>query len=251
MASLVTSGRRGFEKLFKYDNMWRQHENYDLVIREGLRGGAHDLAGVQNSLGALRRTLRSWSEKDFGSVKKQLKDMRRRLEFLRSGSLRKGPTMEECNVMKRISDLLAREETMAKQRSRIRWLKEGDRNTSFFHAKAKERFRTNRIVSLKRPDGSLCSDQKELEVEANSFYKNLFQAKDITIVDDVLAYVPRKVSDQMNEQMCAPYSHSKIENALFMMKPNSSPGPDGFTVGIYIKHWGLLKAAVCDAIKKI
>jgi hypothetical protein len=45
--------------------------------------------------------------------------------------------------MARISELLAREEMMEKQRSRITWLKEGDRNTKLFQAKSKERTKTN------------------------------------------------------------------------------------------------------------
>jgi hypothetical protein len=59
--------------------------------------------------------------------------------------------------MAKIAELLSREETMEKQRSRIEWLKEGDRNTAFFQTKSKERARTNRINALRLEDGAVVS----------------------------------------------------------------------------------------------
>lgn len=58
---------------------------------------------------------------------------------------------------------------MAKQRSRIDRLKDGDRNTALYHAKAWERGRTNAIKSLVRDDGSVAETQEELEEVAVSY----------------------------------------------------------------------------------
>lgn len=236
-------------KPFKYENMWRRHEHYQEVVQKAWVNGSTNLEDVMSSLNLMRSRLVGWSREEFGSVKKELKAMRLKLEVLRLGSLRTGPTRAEKDPMKRISELLAREEAMARQRSRIQWLKEGDRNTAFFHAKAKDRARSNLITSLKREDGSFCSNQSELEAMAASFFKNLFKAQDLIAPDLVTNFVPCKVTASMNEHLCAPFSDSEIEQALFMMKPNSSPGPDGFTAGFYIKHWHLLKNDICRAIR--
>ena len=82
----------------------------------------------------------------------------------------------------------------------------------------------------------MCFDQKELEQEANNFYKKLFLAQEDTDPSVILDFVPQQVTRQMNEQLSKPYSFSEIEEALFMMQPNSSHGPEGFTVGFYVKH---------------
>jgi hypothetical protein len=175
--------------------------------------------------------------------------MREKLESIRQESLLSGPTREECDLMKKLSDLLAREESMMKQRSRIQWLKEGDRNTAFFHSKARERARTNKIKAIKRDDGTFASSQPEVENMAIEFCTRLFTAQDYTSPEMITQFVQPKVSAQMNERLDAPFSDLEIENALFMMHPNKSPGPDGFTAGFYIKHWDLIKEVVCAAVR--
>jgi hypothetical protein len=78
-----------------------------------------------------------------------------------------------------MSELLSREEIMFKQRSRVDWLKEGDRNTAFFQAKSRERAQRNRILALKKEDGSIATKQEDLETEAMGFYSNLFTRQEL------------------------------------------------------------------------
>jgi hypothetical protein len=82
------------------------------------------------------------------------------------------------------------------------------------------------------------------------FFTNLFTAQEHTTPDIVKQFVQPKVNEVMNEKLDAPFSDQEIENALFMMHPSKSPGPDGFTAGFYIKHWDILKVDVCAAIRQ-
>ena len=107
--------------------------------------------------------------------------------------------------MRRISELQTREEVQAHQRSRVQWLREGDRNTAFFHAKAKQRFRTNKIKSLQRENGSVEMSQTGLENMATDFYRNLFTAQAVARPKVVTTWVPEKVTSEMNERLTAPF----------------------------------------------
>ncbi|KAL0445553.1 UNVERIFIED_CONTAM: hypothetical protein Slati_1683200 [Sesamum latifolium] len=69
--------------------------------------------------------------------------------------------MEE--LKSELEEWLARQELLWKQRSKAYWLQEGDRNTTFFHARANERRRRNSIKALKTEEGALTSDCKEIQ----------------------------------------------------------------------------------------
>jgi hypothetical protein len=118
----------------------------------------------------------------------------------------------------------------------------------FFHAKARQRMRTNKITALKHHDGTVCTNQCELESLAAEFYHHLFSAQDQSRPEEVVNFVPRKVTEFHNEFLSSPFTESEIKTALFMMKPNKAPGPDGFTAGFYQKHWSLVGNDICQAI---
>ena len=55
---------------------------------------------------------------------------------------------------KEMNLLMDKEAKMWAQRSRVLWLKDGDKNTQFFHSKASQRRRTNYINRLFDDSGS-------------------------------------------------------------------------------------------------
>lgn len=59
------------------------------------------------------------------------------------------------SVRKDLDELLDREEAMWKQRAKTQWLKEGDRNTQFFHAQAFKRAKRNEIRGLRDHSGDM------------------------------------------------------------------------------------------------
>lgn len=203
---------------------------------------------LQGTLKKLQVSFQDWEHSVFGLVRKELGRLRHELEEVRRQSLFTGPSQSERRIMARISELLSREETMEKQRSRITWLKEGDRNTKFFQAKAKERTKVNRISGLRTPDGGMVTEQAQLESLATEFYSDLFTAQENSAPEEILPHVPIRVTEVMNEALEAPYTAQEVERALFMMGANKAPGPDGFTAGFFQHHWELVGPSVTSAV---
>ena len=94
--------------------------------------GAVTLRQVCRQLEQVQGSLQTWESSVFGSVRKDLAKLRTELERVRGGNMGTGPSPQERRIMAPISELLSREECMEKQRSRIDWQKDGDRNTGLF-----------------------------------------------------------------------------------------------------------------------
>jgi hypothetical protein len=182
-------------KPFRFENAWTRNDRYSQTFEESWKAAGSSLQEVYDALGGVRDGLKRWSRSEFGSVRKQLNSLRDRLESVRFNNLMAGPSAEEKSLMAKISELLSREESLEKQRSRALWLKDGHRNTSFFLAKAKERAQRNKIKLLRRGDGSIITSQEGLEYEAIGFYQNLFSTQVDTNPSLVTEWVVNKVTD--------------------------------------------------------
>lgn len=135
-----------------------------------------------------------------------------------------------------------------KQRSRVTWLKEGDRNTGYFQAQAAPRKRINRISSLEKEDGQVCTEPHEVKEEIASFYQSLYQSQGYRPMEELLACVTPRVSDDMNDLLEKEYSAEEVKKALFDMAPSKAPGIQEFTAGFYQRHWDVLGNDISHAV---
>jgi hypothetical protein len=170
---------------------------------------------------------------------------------MRSQPGRVGPSYEELKTVEKLAEVLHREEVMWKQRSRIQWLAEGDKNTRFFHLRASQRKRKNRVSELLKPDRSTTSSEAEMGQMAKLFYQNLYRSERVTEMDEVLRCVPTRVDADMNSMLDAPFTAKEVKSALFEMYPTKAPGPDGFPAHFFQRNWGLCGAEVTTAVLRI
>jgi uncharacterized protein YukE len=136
----------------QYEILWERAGELEEIIDQGWNNeedhqhDQQDLADIMNKLNRMMSTLQGWSKRKFGNVLQELNKYRRKLEQL---LVQGGDSEEIRNTSDHIDELLYREEMLWLQRSRVAWLKEGDRNTRFFHQKAIWRARKNKVKKLK------------------------------------------------------------------------------------------------------
>ena len=175
--------RRNKKKLFRYKMIWESHDDFVNMLAQTWQGAgtAHTPQELHNKLANVAGCLSEWGVHTFGHVRKELKMLNDELKRLRSDADRIGaPSHAEIKVVERIMELNHREEIMWKQRSRIMWLTEGDRNTRFFHLRASQRRRRNRISKLKKPDGTVTVNEEEMGAMVTDFFLTLYTTEGTT-----------------------------------------------------------------------
>ena len=146
------------KRQFHFEAMWIHKEDCKDIIRNAW-SACRDTSmpgGLALSLKHCAANLLSWSHSVFGHIPKQIQAKRKTLRslFLQDTDGRHGAEINR--LRKDLNDLLYSEEIFWNQRSRVQWLKEGDRNTNFFHHRASKRRKKNTILGIQDENGTWC-----------------------------------------------------------------------------------------------
>lgn len=181
-------------------------------------------AYLASSFKEVMSNLREWSKRNYGNVTRDTKKLRGELANLQLGH---ADRLVIKNKMNQLDELFYREEMIWLERSCITWHKEGERNTKYFFRRAIWRGRRNHIQRLRKSDGSWCNVPSNMEQMAASYFKEVFTKDPTLIPEAVLNCIVPKVTVEMNEVLCAPYSQKEVSDALLHIDPSKAPSTDG------------------------
>jgi hypothetical protein len=141
-----------------------------------------------------------------------------------------------------LTKLLREEEIYWLQRSKTTKLLQGDDNIKYFHLVANGRYRKTKIVQLEQEEEIVVGDVN-LNNYITEYYKRLFEpdTPNSFSMDETLRHDIPQVSEEENEMLIAPFSEEEVKLAVFDMKHNKAPDPDGFSADLYQFFWKVVK----------
>ena len=77
---------------------------------------------------------------------------------------------------------LNKHETLWREKAKVKWHVDGDRNTKYFHRLTKIKIKTKIISSLRHGD-ELIADQRRISDHVFSYFKNLFFSSNYFLQD--------------------------------------------------------------------
>ncbi|KAL0293787.1 UNVERIFIED_CONTAM: hypothetical protein Scaly_2575800 [Sesamum calycinum] len=163
-------------KFFRFEAAWLQEPECELMVTETWRltSSSQSASTLRDKISAVGARLSTWGKLFGRETRERIATLERSILSLNQEVLTGERKERELKLKAELTKLITQEEVFWKQRSKDLWLKAGDRNSSFFHAKANRRHHINLIQRLKKDDGSWGETKEEVQQIIVEYFENMF-----------------------------------------------------------------------------
>ena len=200
--------------------------------------GATPIAKWQNKIRHLRKFLKGWAKNLSGKYRKEKERFLAIIEELDLKAESAMLTVSERDALKEANDKITKlrreEEIKWLQRAKTKHIQEGGTNTRYFHLIANGKHRKKKIFQLEQEEGTIVGDDN-LKVYITEYYKKLFGSptpNNFSMMEDFNHDI-LQLSAEESDILTASFTETEVKAAIFQMKHNKAPGPDGFPAEFY------------------
>ncbi|KAL6327163.1 hypothetical protein AAG906_015202 [Vitis piasezkii] len=195
----------------------------------GVTQGSRALAIDWVKMKEIKKKLKVWNKEVFGRLETNKASALQQVDFWDrvENSFKKWVLLEEAHW---------------RQHSREIWLRDGDRNTGFFHRMASAHRRNNAMDRIKVNGKWLVEEQEVRE--------GVVLSEDMGWQADIGSIQVGCISQQEAESLEIPFAEIEIHSALMEMNGDKAPGPDGFTVAFWQNAWDFAKEEIMEMFKE-
>lgn len=198
--------------------------------------------------------IQQWNSEIFGNIFKRKKSLLARINGIqRNRRYGHNSSLDrlELQLQKEYTETLKQEDVFWYQKSRSKWIMDGDRNTKYYHSKTVIRRRRNKIITLRDGNGNWLENQEQLRDFVGNFYRELFiEERDNRDFTDSGASFPC-LDDDIRERLNLNFSREEIDRAIFEMGPVTAPGEDGLPACFYQQNWEIIGDKVLEFCRTV
>ncbi|PPE01617.1 hypothetical protein GOBAR_DD01358 [Gossypium barbadense] len=146
----------------------------------------------------VREELGPWQHKSYRRTRNQIRGLEWKIDKLMDNSNREDTT----NLLKM---------------AHIRWLREGDRNTHYFHVCATSRKKENQIEKIRDSSGTWHTDKKDICNVAWSYFNDLFKSTTDSLHDVDMHYIKTCVTDELNYSLDREFTDEELPSRTWIL----------------------------------
>ncbi|KAL2944157.1 hypothetical protein RDABS01_032504, partial [Bienertia sinuspersici] len=181
------------EKRFNFEALWLSNEGCENTVKEAW------LSGVGSSIS---EKLNSCSR-----IKHKEKELKEWQNYAPDA-----PTIERCReIVRELDELHRLEESYWHARARANELRDGDKNTSYFHHKASQRRKKNEIKKMEDENGVIKESREEIGDIINAYFTNMFTSSHPTEMEEATAGLSPMVTENLLDAERGEWCEEKIE----------------------------------------
>jgi exonuclease III len=242
---LIVAEENWGPKPFRVINGWFDHPDFYSFVES--RWKSFDVRGkkayvLKEKFRLLKECLRKWNKEVYGfidlNIEKTVKELNELEGLLEGNDGNFDPTIRKY-LNNDFWNQLHLKENLLKQKSRMKWVQEGDSNSRYFHESIKSRRRKNQLVALK--DGDQWIQGVD---EVKGFVKNFFELnfnerrKNRPNLNGIHF---RSLSVEDNLLLMKAFTVEEVREVIWSSDGDKSPGPDGFNFKFLKVCWDIVK----------
>ncbi|OAY81165.1 putative ribonuclease H protein [Ananas comosus] len=156
------------------------------------------------------------------------------------------------DLKSQLQQILVEEEILWKTRFKQLWLKEGDRNTKFFHAMANGRKHINSITVIEDEAGDQLRNEELKRSRCYHYFRRLFgQWEERTQSHSDWSSLYHSNRLPQLEVLTSPFNIEEVKNATFQLGGDKAPGPNEFPLLFFQKFWETVKDDIFKIFTKL
>ncbi|CAJ2635642.1 unnamed protein product [Trifolium pratense] len=189
---------------------------------------------ISEKMKRLKEALKKWNRDVFGfkdlCIDKTVRELNEVEDLIANGGV--DPTdLNSKELVRNFWEQIHSAESLLRQKSRTKWIQEGDSNSRFFHSSIKGRRRRNQIVMLKQGEAWLeevAAIKKEVK---NHFVKHLSEDWNSRPFLQGVDFNSLSVDD--NAFLLALFDDAEVKETVWSYDGNKNPDPDGFNLHFF------------------
>lgn len=199
---------------------------------------------LQSKLKLLSKRLSAWSKENIGDINKEVNSWEAKLLVLEDEDLNNNNSQSKKELNKgyaKYTRWLGLQDSLLKQKAQIKWFKEEDFNTKYFHNILRDRRRRMYIHKIKNHKDMWIQRDEKIARAGTKNFKIFFNLKQPISNLDITNCIPNLITNQDNDFLTKIPDEKEVHDAVFSMSKGNSAWPDGFNGSFYQTCWSIIK----------